>query len=47
MAANLVGKVICVTGGGRGMGRAVAELAAREGARVVDRRLRRLSRRHR
>ena len=35
MAENLLGKVVCVTGGGRGMGRAVAELAAREGARVV------------
>ena len=35
MAANLVGKVVCVTGGGRGMGRAIAELAGREGAFVI------------
>ncbi|MGH2684037.1 MAG: SDR family NAD(P)-dependent oxidoreductase, partial [Actinomycetota bacterium] len=33
--AYLDGKVIAVTGGGRGIGRAVALLCAAEGAKVV------------
>ncbi|HLZ69702.1 MAG TPA: SDR family oxidoreductase [Dehalococcoidia bacterium] len=35
MPGHLEGKVIVVTGGGRGIGRGVAMLAAREGAKVV------------
>lgn len=35
MAGMLSGKVVIVTGGGRGVGAEIAKLAAREGARVV------------
>ncbi len=35
MPGHLEGKVVVVTGGGRGIGRGVAMLAAREGAKVV------------